>query len=103
MLFLERRLLSDLPVTYQLLKLVPILAFMLDSKAMYTAHSFVFDLDGRICVTHETLSQQIEAMPNVRRFGHHVKLVIRQLLAIDRCFVNLPVTATYAVLDETVS
>ena len=66
-----------LPLPHHTSQLLPIATLMLDSKAPHPTPGIILDFHRRVGQTHQTLSEEINTMPQVRHrlLHHHIPLL----------------------------
>lgn len=73
---------------------------MLGPKPFDPPNGFIFDFHRGIRLAHERSSKEIDAVPNMRRGGHHRHFLVRHLPALERGFMKRPVALADAVLHQ---
>ena len=73
---------------------------MLCPKSLDTANLFILNLDSRIRLAHQRVSQEIDTMPDMRSGRHHWQVVLHDGTTFYRCLIDHPETLPDTVLQR---
>ena len=79
-------------------KLIPVTAHVYNTKAMNSIDCLIYDFQSGISLTHQALSNQVDAMAHMTWPNIHVDIFVGELFAIYGRAMVCPVTPTDIVL-----
>lgn len=96
--FIAGLMLILLPFASPADQLLPVSAQMPGSKACHTTYLFIFDFNRRIWLADEALTDQVDAMADVRRRRHRCYVFLDNFSALGSGSKQVPVALSNPVL-----
>lgn len=95
---LPRNIPKPLPLPRPLHQMLPLPTTMCRPESRNPTQLLVLDLNRRIRLTHQTLPQQIDAVPDMRRRSHEREIFLGEFATVESGKVGLPVALADAIL-----